>query len=149
MKYRSTKTYGHNVGLSACFRQWRASHSHCRFMHGYALAFRFEFEADELDHRNWVVDFGSLKPLKAKLEAMFDHQTVVAQDDPQLAVFHEMENFGLIQLQVLEAVGCEAFAKLAYDMAVQVLQDIGQAHRVRVHSVECREHEGNSAIYCE
>ena len=26
--YRSTKTYDHNEGLSCCFRQWRADHSH-------------------------------------------------------------------------------------------------------------------------
>ncbi|SVB70610.1 uncharacterized protein METZ01_LOCUS223464, partial [marine metagenome] len=26
--YQSTKTYGNEVGLSCCFRQWRAD-SHC------------------------------------------------------------------------------------------------------------------------
>lgn len=31
MTYVSTKTYGHEVGLSATFRQWRAS-SHCRLL---------------------------------------------------------------------------------------------------------------------
>ena len=56
-KFKSTKTYGHDLGFSAAFRQWRAD-SHCKYIHGYALAFRFEFEADELDVRNWVVDFG-------------------------------------------------------------------------------------------
>ena len=35
--WRSTKTYGHEEGLSCCFRQWRATHSHCRLLHGYAL----------------------------------------------------------------------------------------------------------------
>lgn len=50
MTYKSTKLYGHEIGLSAAFRQWRAE-SHCRFLHGYALAVRFEFEADELDVR--------------------------------------------------------------------------------------------------
>ena len=34
--YRSSKTYGHEIGLSAAFRQWRAQ-SHCRLIHGYAL----------------------------------------------------------------------------------------------------------------
>lgn len=50
MIYRSTKTYGHEIGLSAAFRQWRAE-SHCRFVHGYALAVKFVFEAGELDAR--------------------------------------------------------------------------------------------------
>ncbi len=41
--YRSTKMYDHNEGLSCCFRQWRATDSHCRLIHGYALAFKFVF----------------------------------------------------------------------------------------------------------
>lgn len=35
-KHYSTKTYGHNIGLSAVFRQPHAD-SHCRFLHGYSL----------------------------------------------------------------------------------------------------------------
>ena len=41
MAYYSTKTYGHNIGLSAVFRQPNADHSHCHFLHGYSLAFKF------------------------------------------------------------------------------------------------------------
>ena len=61
-KLYSTKKYGHERGLSAAFRQWRAE-SHCRFMHGYSLEFGFVFGAHELDENNWVVDFGGLKGL--------------------------------------------------------------------------------------
>ena len=32
--YRSTKRYSQEEGLSCCFRQWRAAHSHCRLIHG-------------------------------------------------------------------------------------------------------------------
>ena len=66
-KYYQTKTYGHNIGLSACFRQSNA-HSHCKFLHGYSLQFKFVSSCDSLDERNWVVDFGGLKPMKAWLE---------------------------------------------------------------------------------
>ena len=59
-KHYSTKTYGHNIGLSAVFRQLHAD-SHCRFLHGYSLQFKFTFGCDELDEKNWVVDFGGLK----------------------------------------------------------------------------------------
>src|SRR5918993_5827328 len=82
--YRSTKTYDHTEGLSCCFRQWRASHSHCRLVHGYALAFKFVFATFELDERNWCFDFGGLKPVKAWLKDLFDHTMLVAQDDPEL-----------------------------------------------------------------
>lgn len=146
MSYKSTKTYGHEIGLTAVFRQWRAE-SHCRFLHGYALAFRFEFEADELDVRNWVVDFGSLKSLKGWLEDTFDHKTVVAEDDPQLQLFHDLAVAGLIQLRVVPATGCEKFAEMVFEATEVWLADNGYAPRVRLVSVEVREHGANSAIY--
>lgn len=148
MPYRSSKTYGHEVGLSACFRQWRAD-SHCRFLHGYALSIHLEFECDDdaLDIRNWCVDFGSLKSFKGQLEATFDHKTLVAADDPELETFRELDRKGLIQLVVTEHNGCEAFAKLVYEGAALWLKDAGYAPRVRMHSVTVREHAGNSATY--
>ena len=76
MAYYSTKTYGHNIGLSAVFRQPHADHSHCRFLHGYSLGFKFTFACSSLDNKNWAVDFGGLKPLKQWLEDTFDHKVV-------------------------------------------------------------------------
>ena len=43
IKYFSTKTYGHERGLSCAFRQPLALHSHCSLLHGYALSFSFKF----------------------------------------------------------------------------------------------------------
>ncbi len=146
MSYLSTKTYGHEVGLSAVFRQWRAD-SHCNQLHGYALSFRFEFEAVNLDARNWVIDFGNLGSLKAKLQDMFDHKLVVAKDDPKLAEIMRLKDEGIADVIVVDAVGCEKFAEMAYQMAVYVLEELGESQRVWVTSVECKEHGANSAIY--
>lgn len=157
----STKTYGHDLGLSACFRQWRAE-SHCRFLHGYALAVRLEFAADELDVRNWVVDFGSLKGFKQWLCDTFDHKLLVAEDDPArdylemlghtsiiLPSMREFERPGgqLADVVVVPATGCEAFAKLIFECGEIWLKDNGYAPRVRMHQVEVKEHGANSAIY--
>lgn len=147
MTYISTKTWGHDVGLSTCFRQWRSHHSHCRFLHGYALSVRLEFEAATLDDRNWVVDFGGLKDLKRQLEDTFDHKTVIAQDDPELEWFQEGERRGLLDLVVVEAVGCERFAELVWELGRMWLVEKGLVTRVRLTSVEVREHGANSAIY--
>lgn len=144
--YKSTKTYGHEIGLSCAFRQWRAE-SHCRFVHGYALSVRLEFEADELDVRNWVVDFGSLKSLKGMLEDTFDHKLVVAEDDPAINVFCKMDLDGLAQVRILPAVGCEKFAEYIFGATETWLQSNGYAPRVRLSSVEVAEHGANSAIY--
>lgn len=148
MPYRSSKTYGHEIGLSAAFRQWKAD-SHCRFIHGYALSVHLEFEADELDARGWVVDFGSLKSFKGALEGMFDHKTLVAEDDPKLPLFREMHRKGLIQMVPVPATGCEAFAAMIYEYAQVWLKDNGYAPRVRIHHVTVREHGANSATYSE
>lgn len=146
MTHQSTKCYGHEIGLSAAFRQWRAD-SHCRFLHGYALAVKFIFEADELDARHWVVDFGSLKSLKGWLEDLFDHKTLVAEDDPELPAFRLMEKHGLCQLRIVPATGCERFAEMIYGATEVWLMDNGYSPRVRLVSVEVREHGANSAIF--
>lgn len=146
MPFRSTKTYGHEIGLSAAFRQWRAE-SHCRLLHGYALAVRLEFEADELDARNWVVDFGSLKSLKGLLEQTFDHKTVVAADDPEILTFQDLHARGIIDLRVLPGVGCEKFAEYIFGATEVWLVDNGYSPRVRLVSVEVKEHGANSAIF--
>ena len=64
--YTSTKLFD---GYSTCFRQWKAKGTHCQFLHGYAVSFRVWFEGD-LDHRNWVFDFGGMKRAKAKINGM-------------------------------------------------------------------------------
>lgn len=145
-KFRSTKTYGHNLGLSVCFRQWGAK-SHCRFLHGYALQIHLEFEADDLDANNWVVDFGSLKPVKKWLEDNFDHKTLVAYDDPEKGAFRVLKQRGLIDLIEVEATGCEAFARMIGQHVEFFLLESGYAPRVRLAKCEVREHPANSGVY--
>ena len=144
--HQSTKKFGHELGFSCAFRQWKAE-SHCRLIHGYALAFKFVFEAEELDVRNWVVDFGGLKGLKSILEDNFDHTTIVAEDDPEKEWFIEAEQRGILRLVVLPAGGCEKFAEYVYEVAEGWLRDAGFAPRCRLVSVEVSEHGANSAIY--
>jgi 6-pyruvoyltetrahydropterin/6-carboxytetrahydropterin synthase len=144
--YRSTKTYDHNEGLSCAFRQWRAAHSHCRFIHGYALAFHLVFATRQLDSHNWCMDFGALKELRAWLHHMFDHTLLVAEDDPHLGDFRQMALDGLVDLRVAPAVGCEATAKLVFDHVAEMVEKQTDG-RVWVESVEVREHGGNSASY--
>ena len=145
--YYSTKKFPHTLGLSAAFRQWRAQDSHCRFVHGYALEFEVTFNAVTLDARNWVVDFGGLKDFKQALVDNFDHKLIVAEDDPELGFFGEMESRGLCELNVLPAVGCEKFAEMVFEAFEAMLHSHGYGDRVTVFSVECREHGANSAIY--
>jgi len=146
--FKSTKTYGHEIGLSACFRQHRAE-SHCHLLHGYALAIAFVFAATELDVRNWVVDFGSLKSLKGQLEDTFDHTLLVAEDDPGRHFLEQLDALKMARVVIVPATGCEAFAKLIYETTEIWLKDNGYSPRVSLVSVEVREHGANSAIYTQ
>lgn len=145
-KYYSTKHYGHNIGLSAVFRQPHADHSHCRFLHGYSLAFTFTFGCDDLDHRNWAVDFGGLKPLKQWLEDTFDHKTVIDMNDPMKDELLLLETKGLAQITQLDGVGAERFAYHAFQFADKLVREATN-NRCYVVKVECAEHGANSAIY--
>lgn len=146
MPYFSTKTYGHNIGLSAVFRQPNADHSHCHLIHGYSLQFKFTFGCDHLDNKNWVVDFGGLKALKKWLEDSFDHKTVLDAADPHLDKFKELEELGLCELTILDGVGVERFAYHAWTYADKLVRE-ASGDRCWCESVECAEHGANSAIY--
>jgi 6-pyruvoyltetrahydropterin/6-carboxytetrahydropterin synthase len=156
-KFYSTKTYGNDRGLSCCFRQWRSTHSHCSLLHGYSIGIKLIFECDTLDDKNWCMDFGGLKGFKEWADYMFDHTLVVAEDDPKLEMFKQMADFGLqdqggvCDLRIVSAVGCEMFAKLAFDKMAELLSSGNMTYpinpTVRIKSVEVFEHGANSAIY--
>ena len=146
MTYYSTKTYGHNIGLACVFRQPNADHSHCHLLHGYSLQFKFTFGCDQLDNKNWAVDFGGLKPLKKWLEDHFDHKTALDINDPHLDKFRELEELDLVDIVIFNGVGAEMFAKHAFDFADKLIREKTN-NRCYVVEVECAEHGANSAIY--
>ena len=55
-EFLSTKIFN---GYSTAFSNG-GSHSHCKYIHGYALKFKVIFKGN-LDQRNWVCDFGTFK----------------------------------------------------------------------------------------
>jgi 6-pyruvoyltetrahydropterin/6-carboxytetrahydropterin synthase len=164
--YYSTKNYGNDRGLSCCFRQWRATHSHCSKLHGYSLGFKFIFQSETLDGNDWVFDFGNFKAIKAWLDYMFDHTLMVAVDDPDILVFKGLQLKGLCNLREVEGIGCELFAKMAYKQVSHILDCFKSSlpvmidnitygskyvldKNIKLKSVEVYEHAGNSAIYEE
>lgn len=152
-KFQSTKLFD---GFSTVFRQWKAEGTHCKFLHGYGVSFRVWFEG-ELDERNWVWDFGGMKRAngtiggmnpKMWMDHMFDHTTIVAEDDPYLEEFKNMHSQGIIQLRIIPATGAEQFAKYIYEKLNTFVQEETNG-RVKVAKVEFMEHNKNTAIYQE
>lgn len=153
MKFQSTKLFD---GYSTVFRQWKADGTHCKYLHGYAVSFRVWFEGD-LDHRNWVFDFGGMKRAKTEINHMqpreffnwlLDHTTIIAEDDPHLDTFRELHKNGIIQLRILPATGCERFAEYLHSVINDFLLKETDG-RVRATKVEVYEHDKNAANYGE
>jgi 6-pyruvoyltetrahydropterin/6-carboxytetrahydropterin synthase len=146
MRYQVVKTYGHEQGLSCVFRQWRA-HSHCKYLHGYAISVELTFEASTLDARNWVIDFGSLKPVKEFLGEMYDHKMLLAVDDPMWDELHHLglHALGVADVRVVKATGCEAIACEIQTFVNGWLTSTQHANDVRLAKVAVKEHPGNAA----
>ena len=152
-KYQSSKVFD---GFSTVFRQWRAKETHCRFVHGYGVSFKVYFEG-ELDHRNWVWDFGGMKRAKTQIDGMspkawmdymFDHTLIVAEDDPYLNAFREMGTAGVAQVRIIPATGAEKFAEFVFNKINEFVKTETE-NRVRVTKVKFMEHGKNAAYYIE
>ena len=152
-KFQSSKVFD---GFSTVFRQWKATTTHCRFVHGYGISFKVYFEGD-LDERNWVWDFGGMKRAKTQIDGkspkewmdyMFDHTLVVAEDDPELKAFQQMDTAGVAQVRVIPATGAEKFAEYIYHKLNKFVETETEG-RVRVTKVKFMEHGKNAACYVE
>ena len=152
-KFQSSKVFD---GFSTVFRQWRAENTHCRFVHGYGISFKVYFEG-ELDHRNWVWDFGGMKRAKtlidgkqpkAWMDYMFDHTMIIAEDDPEIKAFQQMDTVGVAQVRIIPATGAEKFAEYIYNKLNEFVKTETD-NRVRVIKVKFMEHGKNAAYYCE
>ena len=152
-KFQSSKVFD---GFSTVFRQWKAIETHCKFIHGYGISFKVYFEG-ELDEKNWVWDFGGMKRAKtlidnqqpkAWMDYMFDHTLIIAEDDPELRAFQQMDKAGVAQLRVIPATGAEKFAEYIFNKINDFIQTETES-RVRVTKVKFMEHGKNAAYYAE
>ena len=152
-KFQSSKVFD---GFSTVFRQWKAEQTHCRFVHGYGISFKVYFEG-ELDDRNWVWDFGGMKRAntlidgkqpKAWMDYMFDHTLIVAEDDPEVEAFKQMDEAKVAQVRVIPATGAEKFSEYIFKKLNEFVKTETD-NRVRVTKVKFMEHGKNAAYYCE
>ena len=152
-KFQSSKIFD---GFSTVFRQWKATTTHCRFVHGYGISFKVYFEG-ELDERNWVWDFGGMKRAKTLIDGkqpkvwmdyMFDHTLIIAEDDPWKEAFQQMGEAGVAQVRTIPATGAEKFAEYIY-IKLNSFVKAETDNRVRVTKVKFMEHGKNAACYSE
>jgi len=146
-RWNSTKEY---VDAFPCAYRQHKTDSHCNLIHGYAFSMKFYFGTDDLDARNFVADYGGLKELKEVLQSQFDHTLLVAQDDPELELYKELERRKLAKLTILPKLGCEGLADQLYKYinGVYIPDFWGPAEAARLwcYRVEVRETQSNMAF---
>ncbi len=142
MNVQSTKSFWN---YPCSHRQWRDP-GHCAHVHGYSRSFHFVFESHELNSCGFVVDFGSLKNFKAKLDEWFDHTLLLNADDPLLPDFQALEKKGACKLTILHNVSMEGTAAFLWEQMNKFIAEetMGRAYCVQV---EVRENDKNSAIF--
>lgn len=144
MPYLTSKSFGGASGFSCCYRDHNDDESTLGQLHGAVLAFKIMFEADNLKDIRQVD--GLMEKIEEFLDATFGHTTIVAQDDPSMEAFEQLDEDGAIDLVVLVETLPDAFAKAVFDYCVHWVGE-GMFGTLMIHSVECKEHDGTSAIY--
>lgn len=153
--YRYTSTKEYVDAFPVAYRQWKADDKPgnvpgCNKIHGYAFSMKFYFGTNTLDARNWVADYGSLRPLKDFLQDQFDHVLLCSADDPEIEWYKEAQRRGIAKVIVLPKLGCEGLADMLYRYVNGVFipeqWGSGEADRIWCYKVEVRETSANMAF---
>ena len=95
------------------------------------------------------MDFGDLRDIKRWIESEWDHNVLIAADDPLIPELKKLEETGAIYLNILPDgyyPGIEESCRYLYDMINPMIQKKTN-NRVEITRVEIWEHENNHAEY--
>lgn len=139
--------------MITCTRRikWDAAHrvmrheSKCATLHGHEYVALITCEADQLDDRGRVVDFGVVKErVGSWVDSHWDHTTLVNADDTRLLLFCTSEHRERGHAKPY-AFHCEPTAENIATELKRVAQDLLADTGVRVVQVEVYETENCSA----
>jgi 6-pyruvoyltetrahydropterin/6-carboxytetrahydropterin synthase len=88
------------------------------------------------------------KSPKEWMDFMFDHTMIIAEDDPEIEAFKQMNAAGVAQVRVIPATGAEKFSEYIYNKLNEFVKT-ETGNRVRVTKVKFMEHGKNAAYYAE
>ena len=87
----------------------------CRHLHGHNGRVRITIEADRLDGRSMVLDFGDIKAVVARwIDEHLDHRMILCRRDPAVAV---LEKLGEPLFLLDDNPTAENIARLIYEVA--------------------------------
>lgn len=90
-------------------------HGICKHPHGHNALVEIDVQADSLDARNMVVDFGDIKRIvKGWIDRELDHRMILRQDDPLVAALRSLDE----PVYLLDSnPTAERIAKLIFDVS--------------------------------
>jgi len=115
--------------LNCVYRDWRQAPGAKSYLHGYCLSVKVGCENDD-----------NLDGFEQWLKNTFDHNVLIAYDDPFGALFAGLPSTTARVVNV-ERVGAEAFAQMIFERA----RDANPT----VETVEVIEHGANTATYSD
>lgn len=155
ISYQFTSTKEYIDEFPCAYRQYLADDKPgnvpgCNKIHGYSFSMKFYFGTNDLDARNWVADYGALRPLKDFLKDLFDHTLLVSETDPHLDWYKEAERRGIAKLTILPKLGCEGISDMLYKYVNGVFipeqWGAGESKRIWCYKVSVRETQSNLAF---
>lgn len=141
--------------LPAAHRQPKHG-GHCRLIHGHNWGFEITFVCDILDPCGFVIDVGTLRPVRELLQGLFDHTLLLNNTDPivtdssQAAVLAVLQD--LSKVVVVPDCGMEGLAEHVFHAVNNLIleEKLGPGAVLRglkVIRVVCHEDSKNSAVY--
>lgn len=87
----------------------------CRHLHGHNAVVEIEVQAETLDRREMVVDFGDIKrTVKGWIDRELDHRMILRRDDPLVAM---LQSIGEPMYLLDSNPTVERIARLIYDVS--------------------------------
>ena len=81
-------------------------------------------------------NFSGFDKIKKYLSNTFDHTTVISMDDPEINWFELAHEKGILQVIILEDVGCEKFSEYIFNVLDDYVKKATNQN-VSVFKVEC------------
>lgn len=134
------------------YRLWYSPDAFDRALRPRVIDIKVNFESHILDVDQRVISSRSefIKNLDTMIATNFTNKTVIEQDDPDLDIFKQLHDRGLLDIIIVpNKVGAENFAHGVYNWVKVYLIDSGLIGRIDVRTVDVVEDAKNIAIYVE
>lgn len=144
--YVTAKTFD---GYRCSYRLWRSTNYGDKILRSHNLTIKAIFESHKADVELLYDGSEFMKEFKKVLDNTMMDTVIVAQNDPELAIFKAMEVKGLIKLITPPEVSAALFAVEWFNWAKIWLINSNAIELVDIRAVEVTENDTSNYLYTE